>query len=160
MSSTVIFINIFAISGLIASFVKDKAKTKRSLIMAVKSFVRIFPTVLIVVIFIGLLLGLLPPSEISRYIGEQSGFGGVLMVALLGAMLHIPALVSFPLSASLLKSGASVTAVVAFMTTLTMIGTVTIPLEIKELGKKMALLRNGISFLIALLIAIIMGGIL
>ena len=41
-----------------------------------------------------------------------------------------------------------------------MIGTITLPLEIKELGKKVALLRNGISFIIAIVIALIMGVIL
>ena len=64
------------------------------------------------------------------------------------------------LAASLLDGGASISVVAAFITTLTMIGTVTLPLEIKELGKKMALLRNGMSFLIAILIAFIMGAIL
>jgi uncharacterized membrane protein YraQ (UPF0718 family) len=38
-----------------------------------------------------------------------------------------------------------------------MIGMITLPLEIKVLGKKMALLRNGFSFIAALLIAFIMG---
>jgi len=41
-----------------------------------------------------------------------------------------------------------------------MIGIVTLPLEIKELGRKMALLRNGISFIVAIIIGIIMGIIL
>lgn len=147
-------------SCLIFAFIKDRAKTKRSLILAVKSFFRIIPTVLIIIILIGLLLGFVPSSEISKIVGEQSGVGGVILVALFGAILHIPALISFPLAASLLKSGASIVAVAAFITTLTMIGTVTLPLEIKELGKKIALLRNGISFIIAIIIAFIMGAIL
>lgn len=160
MNSTTIFINIFTMSCLIFAFIKDRAKTKRSLILAVKSFFRIIPTILIIIILIGLLLGFVPSSEISKIVGEQSGVGGVILVALFGAILHIPALISFPLAASLLKSGASIVAVAAFITTLTMIGTVTIPLEIKELGKKIALLRNGISFIIAIIIAFIMGAIL
>ena len=160
MNSTTIFINIFTMSCLIFAFIKDRAKTKRSLILAVKSFFRIIPTVLIIIILIGLLSGFVPSSEISKIVGEQSGVGGVILVALFGAILHIPALISFPLAASLLKSGASIVAVAAFITTLTMIGTVTLPLEIKELGKKIALLRNGISFIIAIIIAFIMGAIL
>ena len=160
MNSTVVFINIFAVCCLIVSFFKDSAKTKQSLLVAVKSFLRVLPTVLIIIIFIGFLLGFVPPSEISEIIGKQSGFGGVLLVALLGALSHIPALISFPLAASLLESGASITALAVFITTLTMIGMVTLPLEIKELGKKMALLRNGMSFIIAIIIALIMGSIL
>lgn len=139
---------------------KSKAKTKKSLIVAVKSFFRILPVVFIIVIVIGLLLGFVPPTQITKIVGEQAGFCGVIFAAFFGAILHIPALISFPLAASLLKGGASVTAVAAFITTLTMIGIVTLPLEIKELGKKVALLRNGISFIFAIIIALIIGAIL
>ena len=79
-------------------------------------------------------------NQISETVGEQAGFGVVIFVAFLGAILHNPALISFPLAASFLKGGGSVTAVVAFETTLTMVGIATLPLEIKELGKKITLL--------------------
>lgn len=160
MNSTAIFINIFVFSCFVFAFIKDREKAKQSLIVAVGSFFRILPIVLIIITLIGLLMGFVPAAEISRFIGKQSGFGGILLVAMLGAILHIPALISFPLAASLLKSGASITAVAAFITTLTMIGIVTLPLEIKELGKRMAFLRNGISFIIAIIIALIVGAIL
>ncbi|OPX17465.1 permease [candidate division WOR-3 bacterium 4484_100] len=160
MNTTVIFINVFAFGCLISAFIKSRAKARQALIVALKSFFHILPTVLIIIILIGLLLGFVPQSQISKIVGERAGFGGVLIVALLGALLHIPSLVSFPLAASLLKNGASITSVAVFITTLTMIGMVTLPLEIKELGMKMALLRNGISFLIAIIIGILMGAIL
>ncbi len=160
MSSTAIFINVFTLGCLIFAFLKNRAKTRQALKVAVKSFLRILPIVFIIIIFIGLFLGFVSPNLISEIVGEQSGFSGVLFVALLGAISHIPSLISFPLAASLIKSGASVTAVAAFITTLTMIGIMTLPLEIKELGKKVALLRNGISFVFAIIIALIMGSIL
>jgi uncharacterized membrane protein YraQ (UPF0718 family) len=160
MSVTAIIINVIALAGLLMAFFKDQKKAIQSLKTAGKSFMRIVPMVLIIVVAIGLLLGFVPPTQISRLAGEQSGVLGVLLIATVGALMHIPALISFPLAASLLKSGASITVVAAFITTLTMIGTVTLPLEIKGLGKKMALLRNGISFVIAIIIALIMGAIL
>ncbi len=160
MNTTAIAINGIAIVSFLIAFFNDKEKAKKSLKIAGKSFVRMFPMVLTIILIIGLLLGFVPPHQISKFIGEQSGIGGVLLIGALGALMHIPALLSFPLAASLLESGASVTAVAAFITTLTMIGMVTLPLEIKELGKKMALLRNGISFVIAIIIALIMGAIL
>ena len=160
MNITVIIINIIAIAGLLIAFIKDRKKAIQSLKMAGKAFIKIIPMVLIIILFIGLLLGFVPPSQISRFIGEQSGIGGVLLIGVVGALMHIPALISFPLAASLLESGASITAVAAFITTLTMVGIITLPLEIEELGKKMALLRNGISFVIAIIIALIMGAIL
>ena len=160
MSSTVIFINIFAFSCFVFAFIKDREKAQRSLIIAFRSFFRILPMVFILIVLIGLLMGFVPAAEISKFIGKQSGFSGILLVAIVGAILHIPALISFPLAASLVKSGASITAIAAFITTLTMIGVVTLPLEIKELGKRIALLRNGISFIVAIIIALIMGAIL
>ncbi len=160
MDATVIVINAIAIISFLIALLKDKEKAKKSLVVAGKSFIRILPMMFIIIIVIGLLLGFVPPEEISKFIGNQSGIVGVLLVGVVGAIMHIPALLSFPLAASLLEGGASVTAVAAFITTLTMIGVVTLPLEIKELGKKMALLRNGISFVIAIIIAFIMGAIL
>ena len=160
MNITAIIINLIAIIGLIIAFYRNREKAVRSLKVAGKGFIKMLPMVLIIILAIGLLLGLVSPSTISQFAGEQSGLWGVLIVGLLGAVLFIPALLSFPLAASLLDGGASISVVAAFITTLTMIGTVTLPLEIRELGKKMALLRNGMSFLIAILIAFIMGAIL
>jgi uncharacterized membrane protein YraQ (UPF0718 family) len=114
----------------------------------------------VVIILIGLFLAFVPPAEIVKYAGEQAGFTGILIIALAGAILYIPSLTSFPLAASLLRSGASIASVAAFITTLTMVGVVTLPVEIRVLGKRMALLRNGLSFIIAILIALIMGVIL
>jgi uncharacterized membrane protein YraQ (UPF0718 family) len=160
MNVTALVVNGIAIAGVIAAFYRDRIKAIRSLKAAAVSFVRILPMVLIIVLLIGLLLGFVPPDQISRFVGEQSGIGGVLLVGVAGALMHIPALLSFPLAASLLESGATVTAVAAFITTLTMIGTITLPLEIQELGKRLALLRNGISFAVAIAIALLMGLIL
>jgi uncharacterized membrane protein YraQ (UPF0718 family) len=49
---------------------------------------------------------------------------------------------------------------VAFLTTLTMVGVVTYPLESREFGAQFALTRNVLSFISALMIAAVMGVIL
>jgi len=160
MNLTPVFINIFAISFLFIAFVKDKQKTKQAIRIAVKTFIKILPTILLIVLLVGLLLGFVPNSVISKFMGDQSGLSGTFVAALFGAILYIPSIVAFPLAASFLKAGAAITAVATFITTLTMIGIITLPLEIKELGKKIALLRNGISILLAILIGVLIGAIL
>ena len=160
MNSTTIFINILTLCCLLFAFIKNKEKTIKSLKIALITLLKILPIVFIIIIFIGLLLGFVSESIISKIVGDQAGFWGIIIIALFGAIMHIPSLISFPLAASLLKNGASITAIAAFITTLTMIGIVTLPLEIKELGKKMALLRNGLSFVIGIIIAFIIGIIL
>jgi hypothetical protein len=56
--------------------------------------------------------------------------------------------------------GAGTMATAAFISTLTMVGFVFLPLEIKELGKRFALTRNAMSLIAAVIIAIIVGVIL
>lgn len=157
---TIIIVNLIAFIWLIFSLIKDKNKTKESLKIALKTFFKTLPIIIIIIIFIGFLLGFLPPDIIYKVVGEQAGFLGILVTAILGSVLFVPALISFPLAASLLKGGASIMSVAAFITTLTMVGVVTLPLEIKEMGKKITILRNVFSFVFAIVIALIIGVIL
>lgn len=64
----------------------------------------------------------MPQTQISKITGKRVGFEGVLLIAFLGAILYIPALIAFPLAASLLKKGALITIIDDFITTLTRIG--------------------------------------
>ncbi|MEM2989786.1 MAG: permease [Halobacteria archaeon] len=160
VSTTALFINVFVLICFIASLLKDREKSGMGLKAALKTFIRILPSFLIVLLFIGLVLGFVSQEVISQFLGEKAGIAGVLTAATLGAILYIPALFAFPLAASLLDAGASVSVIAAFITTLTMVGIITLPLEIRELGKSFALLRNSLSFIAALIIGIIMGVIL
>ena len=160
MNITAIMINGIALIGLLIAFIKDKEKAIKSLKIAGRSFIKILPMAFMIIIVIGLILGFISPDMISQYMGDDSGILGVLIVGVFGALMYIPALLSFPLAASFLDGGASITTVATFILTLTMVGTVTISLEIRELGKKIALLRNGISFIIAIIIGLLMGMIL
>lgn len=142
---------------LILSLVASREKTKTALVIAWNALKRLAPSVLAVIAIIGLVVGFIPPKWIASSIGGESGLVGVLVAALLGSVLFIPAIIAFPLARSLLDLGAGVMAMAAFITTLTMIGFVFLPVEIKELGKRFAFLRNGLSFVAAVIIAVIMG---
>lgn len=157
MSPVVALINVLAVGCLVFALFKDRKKARQSLLAAAKSFLRILPLVLMIIVIVGLFSAFIPPSQIMKFTGDQAGWSGILAIAALGAVLHIPALISYPLAASLLQSGAAIASVAAFITTLTMVGVVTLPLEIKELGLRLAVLRNGLSFIIAVFIALIMG---
>ncbi|MDA3941700.1 MAG: permease [Spirochaetia bacterium] len=157
INMTVIIINIFAILGISFSFYKNKQKSLKALKVALKGTISMAPAIVIILVLVGLLMGFFKPELISKLLGNQSGIWGIAAASVAGAILMIPSLVAFPLTASLVNSGASISVAAAFITTLTMIGFVTLPMEIKELGKRLTLLRNGISFIIAIGIALIMG---
>jgi len=160
MSPTAIIVNLLALVGLSIALTRDRPRARQALRAAARMFAGLAPTMIIIIVLISLMTAFVRPDDISRFVGEQAGFGGTLLIAAVGAVLFIPALIAFPLAASLLESGASVQAVAAFITTLTMIGVVTLPLEIKELGQRMALLRNVFSAVLALAIALAMGALL
>jgi len=96
MNTTIIFINLLALGCLIFAYVKDRAKTKQSLFVAVKSFFWILPTVLVIIVIIGLFLAFVSLTEVIKFAGEQAGFAGILIIAVAGAILYVPALIFFP----------------------------------------------------------------
>ncbi|NLB40876.1 MAG: permease, partial [Clostridiales bacterium] len=69
----------------------------------------------------------------------------------------IPGFVAFPLAAALLKSGAGYMQIAAFISTLMMVGIVTMPVEISYFGKKATLVRNAAALGFSLIVALMMG---
>jgi uncharacterized membrane protein YraQ (UPF0718 family) len=65
--------------------------------------------------------------------------------------------IAFPLGAILLKSGVTCGVVTVFITTLMMVGIITIPLEAKYFGLKVTILRNALSFVGAFIVGVVMG---
>ncbi|MDF2519540.1 MAG: putative permease [Clostridia bacterium] len=152
-------IALYSLAGilLIVSFIRDKQKTKKALMKAWKSFDNILPELLTVMATVGILLAVLDPKLISHLIGAESGWFGVIISAVVGAITLIPGFVAFPTAAMLLQNGAGYMQVAAFISTLMMVGIVTAPVEIKYFGKKFTLLRNISAFIFAFIVALIIG---
>lgn len=155
-----ILIYSFLIISLSYCISKDRARTKKAIFVGGRILLKMLPSLLLIVGLVGLLLGFIPPETIEQYLGEGAGFSGTILAAVVGAITFIPSIISIPLAGSLLRSGAAVMTIATFITTLTMVGTVTAPLEIRELGVKFTLIRNSLSFIFALLIGMLMGVIL
>lgn len=155
MFSTITY--IVAGLALAWSFISDRKKTKQALMKAWKSFSNMLPDFSGILALIGLLLTVLSPGTISAIMGSKSGLIGMLLAAILGAITLIPGFVAFPLAASLLSRGAGIPQVAVFVSTLMMVGVVTLPLEKKHFGAKATYLRNGLSFIYSFLVALIMG---
>jgi uncharacterized membrane protein YraQ (UPF0718 family) len=147
-------------AGLAVSLFKDRQKTKKAFVIAGKGLRKSAPSLMVMLGVVGLILGLLTPQKISSLIGAEAGFTATVTAAVIGALTLIPSLVAFPLAGSLLRASATVMTISAFITTLVMVGVVTAPMEMKVLGRRFTLLRNGLGFISALLIAAVMGMIL
>ncbi|KJJ68625.1 permease [Clostridium sp. FS41] len=146
-----------AIVLLIFSFIKDKKKTKMALKKAWKAFENILPEFLVVILLVGFLLAVLNAETISKIIGSESGWVGVILAAIIGSVTLIPAFVAFPTAALLLENGAGYMQIAAFVSTLMMVGIISLPVEMKYLGKKISVLRNVLAFFFSLIVALIIG---
>lgn len=148
---------IITIVLLIVSYYKDKKKTKKSLKKAWKAFSKLLPELLGVITLVGIMLALLNPEVISKIIGNNSGVIGVILSALVGSITLIPGFIAFPTSALLLQNGAGYTQIAAFVSTLMMVGIITMSVEMKYFGKKITVLRNVFAFMFSFFVAYIIG---
>lgn len=157
---TVIILVVITVILTSLSIVKSPQKSSQAVGIAKNMFLNTFAEVLGVMAIVGLLLALFPPTLIKEILGGENKIVSTIYAALVGTLTIMPAFIAFPLSKSLYISGAHLVAIAAFLTTLTMVGFATIPIEIRHFGKKFTIVRNLISFLMALVIALGIGVIL
>lgn len=148
---------VITIIFLIVSLKKDYTKTRKALSMALSMGRSMALSIIGVILAIGFVLALLPPETIAYHISQQNQFFATLLSAVFGTITLIPAFIAFPLIGTLSNAGVGVMPSVAFLTTLTMVGVATFPLEVKEFGFKFTMTRNVLSFIFAIIIAVIMG---
>lgn len=147
------------IIALLVSVYKDKEKTKKALKKSWKSLENILPQLFTMIAIISILLAIVNTDLISKVIGQESGIFGVILSAVIGSVTMIPPFVAFPTASMLLDAGAGYMQIGAFVSTLTMVGIVTIPVEIKYFGKKLTLYRNVLAFLFSFAVAFIIQGV-
>lgn len=150
---------LYSIAGLllIVSFFKDKGKTKKSLQIAWKSFSKLLPTVLAMMLFIGSSLAILNQEAISHILGTDSGLFGTGLALVIGSIISIPSFVAFPLGGALLKAGAGYMQVAALVSTIMAVGLVSLPIEIKYFSKAIAFKRILLSFLVCVVFTAVIG---
>lgn len=139
------------------SFFKNKERTKRALKMAFNMGKGMLISMISIIFAIGFILTFIPPEQIAEFVGRQQPFLATVASAFLGTVTLVPAFIAFPLVGELVNAGVGIVPSVAFLTTLTMVGVVTFPLEKEEFGRKFTITRNALSFIFAILIAILMG---
>lgn len=152
-TTTVVLYGLTAL-GLAISWRRDQEKTRAALAKARASLLMILSPLVTVILLVALVLTALPPSVLSRLVGAQSGFAGVLLASVAGSVTLIPGFAAFPMARMLLDSGAGIVQVGVLVSTLMMVGVVTLPMERSIFGWKAAILRNllayGHSFIVGL----------
>ncbi|MBA7568253.1 hypothetical protein ES708_09974 [subsurface metagenome] len=112
------------------------------------------PILVGVLLLIGLVNTLVPKEFFSRIFTGNKALDP-LIGALFGSIAAGSPLTSYIIGGELLKNGVSLVAVMAFIVSWVTVGTVQLPAESLMLGRKFALLRNGISLIMAIAISVL-----
>lgn len=154
---TLILVTLAAVA---VSAVADRKRTANGLIEGWRMLRKLLPQFLLLLILVSPFLTLVPQDVLARLLGQQSASVGLITAALVGSVALIPGPIAYPLAGMLAQSGVSVTVLAVFITTLMMVGILTFPVEKEYLGVRIAVLRNVLSFLGALLIGLVVGWLL
>jgi len=159
MLSIIILFSVTVLIFLIL-FLIDKSKAVKGLKKGALMFINVLPPFLTILILVSFLLFLLPDEILIKYLGKDSGIMGMIIATFLGSISLIPGFISYPLGKILLDNGVQYNIIAIFITTLMMVGIVTMPIEIKYFGVKVTLIRNLLSFIAAIIIGTLIGVVL
>jgi uncharacterized membrane protein YraQ (UPF0718 family) len=147
MSISTIYI-LVAAGLLVFSFVKNREKTVKALMVAGRVALMVLPVLLFVFVLMGILEVFVPKEVFTSLLGSGHGVLGIVLGELLGAFALIEPAAVFPFAGFLHQSGASYGAVVGFVMSAILIGIVTLPLEIQQFGARFTITRNVIALLL------------
>ena len=117
------------------------------------SLMKAIPLILAAFALGGLLQVLIPPEFFSRWLGPQKGFKGIFLGSLLGGITPGSIYLAFPLASGLLKGGAGIGTVIAYILAWDMWPIRRLPLEMALIGWKLVLVK----FILALPLSILAG---
>ena len=107
---------------------------------------QIIPLLVLAFVVAGMVQVLIPHEIISKWVGTESGFRGILVGTVLGGLAPGGPYVSLPIAAGLLRAGAGVGTMVAFLTGWSLLAFSRLPLEIGIMGWKFTVIRLACTF--------------
>jgi uncharacterized membrane protein YraQ (UPF0718 family) len=136
-----IVMGILAIALVIIGYKRNDGEYLVGLKSALTMTIEILPLLIFAFIVAGMVQVLLPTEILSKWVGNESGIKGIMIGAIVGGLAPGGPYVSLPIVAGLLKSGAGVGTMVAFLTGWSLWAVGRLPMEVGILGWKFTLIR-------------------
>jgi uncharacterized membrane protein YraQ (UPF0718 family) len=131
---------------LLIGYYKGQGQYVTGIKSAMNMTVQILPLLVFAFIVAGMVQALLPQELISKWIGTESGIRGIFIGTVAGALAPGGPYVSLPVAAGLLRTGAGVGTMVAFLTGWSLWAVSRLPMEVGILGWKFTLIRLASTF--------------
>ena len=141
-----IIMGLIALALVIIAYNKGGGEHILGLKSAGTMLVQIIPLLIFAFIIAGMIQVLLPFEMISKWVGSESGFRGILIGTVVGGFAPGGPFVSLPIAAGLLRVGASVGTMVALLTSWSLWAFSRLPLEVGIMGWKFTLIRIACTF--------------
>jgi len=141
-----IIMGIIAFILLLIAYYRGQGQHIAGIRRALNIMVEIIPLLILSFIVAGMVEVLIPKEIISKWIGEGSGIRGILIGTVAGSLTPGGPYVSLPVATGLLRSGASVGTIVAFLTGWSLWAVSRLPMEVGILGWRLTLIRIASTF--------------
>jgi len=141
-----IILGVLAIIIVFLGYQKGGGEHILGLKAAGSMLIQMLPLLIFAFIIAGIIPLLVPHEAISRWVGAESGWRGILIGTVVGGFLPGGPFVSLPMAAGLLRVGASVGTMVALITGWSLLAFSRFPMEIGIMGWKFTLIRFACTF--------------
>jgi uncharacterized membrane protein YraQ (UPF0718 family) len=137
---------ILAVVLVVAGYMRGEQQHVAGLKAAGGMTLQVLPLLVCAFIVAGMIQVLLPGDTVARWVGAESGFRGIIVGTVAGGLAPGGPYVSLPIAAGLLRSGAGIGTMVAFLTGWSLWAIGRLPMEVGILGWKLTLARLACTF--------------
>jgi uncharacterized membrane protein YraQ (UPF0718 family) len=116
---------------------------------------QLVPLLAVVFLLAGFVEVLLPRATVAAWLSDAAGMRGLLIAWVAGALTPGGGPVGLPLAASLMRSGAGVGVLVTYVTSMSLLSFVRVPLELGTYGPRLTVLRVMSSILLPVIAGVI-----
>jgi uncharacterized membrane protein YraQ (UPF0718 family) len=142
-----IIMGILATALLSIAYLRGEGEHISGMKIALTLTIEILPLLFFALIVAGMVQILLPHDLLAKWVGEESGLKGIFLGAIAGGFSPGGPYVNLPIAAGLLRAGASVGTMVAFLTGWSLWAVSRLPMEVGILGWKFTLIRLACTFI-------------
>jgi len=151
MDMTTLVLAAIAVILLAIAYGRGRNLPLAGLLAAARTLWKNLAIVLLGFLIAGLVQVLVPRELISRWLGTGAGARGVLVACVVGGLVPGSPYAVYPIVAGLYRAGASLGAVVGFVSAWSLWSVSRLAVEIALVDPKVALLRYAITFVVPLL---------
>ncbi|MCK4316808.1 MAG: permease [Anaerolineae bacterium] len=148
VDTTTLILAAVAVILLAIAFWRGRDLPLAGLLAGGRTLWRNLPLLLLGFVVAGLAQVLIPRDLITRWLGTEAGIKGVLIGCVVGGLVPGAPYATFPLIAALYQAGASLGAVVGFVSAWALWSVSRLPVEMALIDARPALIRYAITFVV------------